>query len=33
VTSAAKRLGLKNRFAMYRLMKRYGIEGAETADE
>ncbi|MDF2697743.1 MAG: hypothetical protein K0S65_6126 [Labilithrix sp.] len=32
VTSAAKRLGLKNRFALYRLMKRLGIEGGEGED-
>ncbi len=30
VTSAAKRLGLKNRFALYRLMKRHGIEGSDA---
>ena len=29
VTRAARALGLKNRFALYRLMKRYGIESAE----
>jgi Sigma-54 interaction domain/Bacterial regulatory protein, Fis family len=29
VTNAARRLGLKNRFALYRLMKRHGIEGSE----
>ncbi len=37
VTRAAKALGLKNRFALYRVMKRYGIavgnEGAEEEDE
>lgn len=33
VTGAAKRLGLKNRFALYRLMKRHGIEGADTAGD
>jgi two-component system nitrogen regulation response regulator GlnG/two-component system response regulator HydG len=33
VTNAAKRLGLKNRFALYRLMKRYGIEGGESTDD
>lgn len=27
VTRAAERLGLKNRFALYRLMKKHGIEG------
>ncbi len=32
VSAAAKLLGLKNRFALYRLMKRHGIEG-ETGDE
>ena len=33
VTGAAKRLGLKNRFALYRLMKRHGIEGAEASGD
>jgi hypothetical protein len=29
VTAAAKRLGLKNRFALYRMLKKYGIEASE----
>ena len=29
VSQAAKKLGLKNRFQLYRLMKRHGIAGAE----
>jgi two-component system nitrogen regulation response regulator GlnG/two-component system response regulator HydG len=33
VTNAAKRLGLKNRFALYRLMKRYAIDGGESPEE
>ena len=33
VTGAAKRLGLKNRFALYRLMKRHGIEGADATGD
>jgi two-component system nitrogen regulation response regulator GlnG/two-component system response regulator HydG len=37
VTRAAKALGLKNRFALYRVMKKYGItvgaEGAEGAED
>jgi transcriptional regulator with GAF, ATPase, and Fis domain len=30
VTKAARRLGLKNRFALYRLMKRHDIARADT---
>jgi two-component system nitrogen regulation response regulator GlnG/two-component system response regulator HydG len=33
VTRAARHLGLKNRFALYRLMKQYGIAGAESEEE
>lgn len=33
VTRAAKALGLKNRFALYRLMRRFGIAGAEGDEE
>jgi two-component system nitrogen regulation response regulator GlnG/two-component system response regulator HydG len=33
VTKAAKRLGLKNRFALYRLMKEHKIEGVSDEDE
>lgn len=32
ITKAAKRLGLKNRFVLYRLMKRHDIQRAETED-
>lgn len=32
ITDAARRLGLKNRFALYRLMKRYGLV-ASGSDE
>jgi transcriptional regulator of acetoin/glycerol metabolism len=31
VTAAAKRLGLKNRFALYRLLKKYGLEASDDA--
>jgi two-component system nitrogen regulation response regulator GlnG/two-component system response regulator HydG len=33
VTRAARHLGLKNRFALYRLMKQFGIAGAENEEE
>ncbi len=33
VTRAARHLGLKNRFALYRLMRRYGIDGAPAGDD
>jgi DNA-binding NtrC family response regulator len=32
VTAAARTLGLKNRFVLYRLMKRYGISGGDGPD-
>lgn len=32
ITEAARRLGLKNRFALYRLMKRHGLAAAPSGD-
>ncbi len=33
VTPAARLLGLKNRYALYRLMERYGIRAAEEGSD
>ena len=33
VTRAARELGLKNRFVLYRLMKKLGVDGGDSVDE
>ncbi|AKU95937.1 hypothetical protein AKJ09_02601 [Labilithrix luteola] len=33
VSQAARKLGLKNRYVLYRLMRRYGLESASNVDD